>query len=378
MARKVSSITSGDSTYDALSQTPPNYDTENFFIKELQDKVDAEWPYRANRVDVEVETEIGSLKWDPLQVIVQPVKSDKNQAISNDYRRLVFKNIREDRFNVGHKFRFSSNYNPDADIKQKNTWLVVNFNQIKLTNTVIIQRCNGTLGSTYIDEKGVTQYHYEPVIQGGDLSAVNFFYNETLVSPQSQLLITAQHNEFTRKYFINQRFIIGYDKIYKLKAINKFYANSTEDPEDVGLIRMYLEITEDTSEYDDFDNRIAYQGDANEVHIKSRGGSYSLYFIDPEIIPTSLSEEGVTYRPALKNGEDIITPSFTVTWDLTNWPASVDASKKDLYVSMVDNGDGTFTFEKLRDYSRGQLEITWSAKNPDGTDNVTTFGLGMM
>ena len=55
MARKVVDITNSANSYDILSQTPKNYSKDNYFLKELQDKINAEWRYRPNRVDIEYE-----------------------------------------------------------------------------------------------------------------------------------------------------------------------------------------------------------------------------------------------------------------------------------------------------------------------------------
>ena len=137
------------------------------------------------------------------------MKSEKGTTISDDCRKLVFKKLDEKRFKIGSRFRFSPNYVMQALDCEKNTWLVTNMNNVKMTSSVVIERCNGILGSIYKDEQGISQFHYEPVIQGKDLSAVSLFYNQTAVSPQSQLLVTAQYNEFTKSYKINQRFIIG-------------------------------------------------------------------------------------------------------------------------------------------------------------------------
>lgn len=361
MSRKVINITHSANKYDILSQTPKNYDKDNYFLKELQDKVNIEWRYRPNRVDVEYEDRWGESTYKPLEVVVQSVLSEKGTAVSNDIRRLVFRNILEDRFNLGNRFRFSEDYDiTKADI-DKNVWLVINLNKVNMTSSVIVERCNGTLGSTYLDEQGITQYHYEPVVQSMDLTAVNFFYNQTLISPQSQLVVIAQHNEFTRNYKINQRFIIGYDKIYRIKAINKFYSSSTYNPEDVGLIRMYLEVTEDTSEYDDFKHRIAYQGDISTVHI-SENKEYNLVFSTPvDNFPTSLHDnDPVTFTPAVKDQDGnyiTLDPSaYHVEWDLENLPAGVS---KEAFVSVtMDGNTGAFTCERERIYLRGSMIIT--------------------
>ena len=158
MANKVYNITDAPDQYDILSRTPKNYSKNNYFLKELQDKVDAEWAYRPNRVDVEFEQEWGSERYYPLEVVVQSVKSDKGQDLSNDCRRIVFKDITESRFKRGSKFRFAPNYDLNEFEKKKNVWLVTNFDRASVTSSVIIERCNGSIGSTYIDKQGVTKY----------------------------------------------------------------------------------------------------------------------------------------------------------------------------------------------------------------------------
>lgn len=360
MSRKVINITHSANKYDILSQTPKNYNKDNYFLKELQDKVNIEWNYRPNRVDIEYEDEWGKSTYKPLEVVVQSVLSEKGKQVSNDIRNLVFRNILEDRFNLGNRFRFSEDYDLSAEENRKNTWLVINLNKVNMTSSVTVERCNGTLGSIYYDEQGIAQYHYEPVIQSMDLTAVNFFYNQTLISPQSQLVVVAQHNEFTRHYKINQRFIIGYDRIYRIKAINKFYSSSTNNPQDVGLIRMYMEVTEETSQYDDFENRIAYQGDIDTVHIPD-DKEYNLVFSTPATdFPTSLHDnEPVTFTPAVKDSEGNYIPLdpsvYHVDWELENLPSGVS---KDNYVSVTFDGTtGAFTCERQRIYLRGFMII---------------------
>ena len=59
--------------------------------------------------------------------------------------------------------------------KIKNVWLTTNQNSANLTSSVVIERCNGIFGSVYKDKQGISHYHYEPVIQGRDLSSNSFF-----------------------------------------------------------------------------------------------------------------------------------------------------------------------------------------------------------
>ena len=206
MARKIVDVTNSASLYDILSQTPKNFSKNNYFLKELQDKVNAEWEYRPNRVDVEYEVEDSEYltsdfklqnKWEPLEVVIQTVKSEKGEAIADDSRNIVFKNIFENRFRIGSKFRFAPSYDLKAPDLKKDVWLGVNMDKATMTANLIIQRCNGVLGSVYLDEQGTTRYHYEPVIQARDLTTTSFSYSEVNVSPQAHLIITAQYNKYT-------------------------------------------------------------------------------------------------------------------------------------------------------------------------------------
>lgn len=377
MAHKIVDITRSANSYDILSQTPKNYDKNNYFLKELQHKVNAEWKYRPNRVDLEYEATWGKEDFKPMEVVMQSVKSEKGTDISDDFRNIVFQNILEDRFHIGSKFRFGTDYNLNALQNKKNTWLVVNANTASMTASCVVQRCNGTLGSVYKDEQGVSHYHYEPVIQDKGLSSVNLFYNETAVSPQSELLIIAQHNEFTKNYFINQRFVIGYDKIYRVKAINKFYSNSTYDPYDVGLMRIYLEITESCI-YDDFEKRIAYQNDS-EIYIShdKNDSSYQLQFTTPEYIPVNLPTEPLLFTAVIKkdDGTEYIKP-VTVESNLENLPDGIDPN---IYYS-CEVEDNTFTLKRNRVYVNGDLHIKCiieAQDSPSGEELSFSFDMVM-
>lgn len=359
MSRKVINIVHSATRYDILSQTPKNYNKDNYFLKELQDKVNAEWAYRPNRVDVEFENQWGEQTWSPLEVVVQSVLSEKGTAISNDTRRLVFKNILEDRFNIGNRFRFSEDYDLSAADEAKNVWLVSNLNKTSMTSSVVAERCNGTLCSYHNNGDGTMSFHEEPVIQGKDLTSVNFFYNETLISPQSQLLVIAQHNKYTKAYKINQRFIVGYDKVYRIKAINKFYSKSTKDPEDVGLIRIYMEITESSSK-DDFKTRIAFNQEQHNVAPVVEEGEYYISFASPAEIPDSLGAEQIIFTPELKKGEQIIED---VTFSAV--PTIEGVEDVSQYVSVVQE-DNRFIVEKIQNYRKANLKIEWSVEAPNG------------
>ena len=193
MARTVINTTHAANRYDILSQTPKNYNPDNYFLKELQEKVDADWPYRPNRVDIEYEDAWGQQTYSPIEVVIQSVRSEKGIQISDDAKKLVFRNILEKRFSIGSRFRFGDFTGQrgveDVNILDRNVWLAVNNNSTNMTAAVVVERCNGLLGSCIIDpETGLSTYHYEPVILPQSLSSVSLLYNQAIVEADADIM----------------------------------------------------------------------------------------------------------------------------------------------------------------------------------------------
>lgn len=387
MANKVIDISSTPvkTDYTQLSQTPINYDEKNFYVHTLQQKVDIEWPYRPNRVLVEYEegwdtedywksTVYPHLLFKPLEVIVQAVKTDKGTDIAQDCRRLVFRNIRESRFNIGNKFKFSDDYDYKAPEEDKNVWLVTNKDSVTITSSVVIERCNGTIGSIYYDEQNIAHYHYEPVIQGRDLSATTLQYNQVAISPQSALTIICQHNKYTAQYQLNQRFVIGYDRVYRIKAINKFYSNNTNNPKNVGLMHLYLEITE-VSPYDDFVHRIAYEQEPI-VHVQEEGKLEHKYYIGfnlPNPMPHKLTDEEIKFEPVLLDSDNKQYENINVVTQCTleNWPQEkgFDMNNNPYFVFRQEGN--IFYLQRKKIYLNGQIVIKCSVpaeQSPSGEE----------
>ena len=403
MARKIVDVTNSASLYDILSQTPKNFDKHNYFLKELQDKVDAEWEYRPNRVDVEYEVReeetfvLGLEKeWEPIEVVIQTNKSQKGEAIADDNKNIVFKNILEDRFGIGSKFRFAPNFNLKASEKEKNVWLGVNVDKTTPTANLVIQRCNGSLGSTYLDAQGLSHYHYEPVVQARDITSTSFSYSEVAVSPQAHLVITAQYNEYTSKYFINQRFIVGArdrddtaagrfngGQVYRITAIDKGYSLSTWNPEKVGLIKLYVELTE-ASPYDDWNNRIAYQN-TQDVHLNTETSvaGCTMVFKEPAKIPSDLYSEVLKFTPVLvgEDGQEYLDASkyIKTTYSLENWPERLPVEDQSKYITFeegVENDIYSFSLSRKKVYMNGDLVVTCtidSEHSPTESEITTIF-----
>lgn len=200
------------------------------------------------------------------------------------------------------------------------------------------------------------------------------------------MLAIVQTNEFTRQYFVNQRFILGYGaerkQVYRIKSIHDFYANTTEIteaniPKSQGLTRLYLEITE-TAPGDDFAARIAAQSVGSPVLVQENHVSnYTIQFTTPVPMPVTLGSAAVVFTPKLVDASGAaVTVPFTLEHELLNLPEGVTA---DQYLTVSREG-GAFTLTRKRVYLGGDLVLTWTvaaANSPTGEALKYTMRLGM-
>lgn len=346
MGHRIVDTTLLSDSYYLLTQTPGNKDKSNYWLKELQDKVNADWNTRPNRASIEQETENGSEEYFPLEVVLQSVRDDKGTKVSDDWRRIVFKDISY-KVAVGQRWRFPIRMNEPLTDENANIWIGVNQDSVSPTAQQVVVRCNGTLGSIYTDENGVAQYHYEPVSQKETLSAATLSFNQVAVDPRSTLTIIAQHNKYTQNYYINQRFIIGYDQVYKVKNIIKTGALSTFNPQDVGIITLYLDLDQ-VSGQDDFATRIAFNGEENSIvnppaNIEEEIG-YSLQISEPNPLPTNLLKAPIEFKAGLYKNNTLTDTPISVEAFIENSNNSSDYFD----LRIVDNN--TFTLSRKKYY----------------------------
>lgn len=337
-------------TRTLLSQTPPNYVPENYYMKELQQKINADWPYRPNRFDIEKEFVMGSEVYEPIQVVLQSVKNDKGTEVADDWMRVVYKDIYQNT-HIGERFRFSQDLDHRAPVENRSIWLAVNHDGVNQTSSQVIRRCNGTIIGLYTDENGVKTYHEEPVVQGDKLTTTTFQYNEVAIDPKGQLTILAQYNKYTKQWYINQRFVIGTNTVYKVANIIANDSETTYNPEDVGVIKVYLDIDQ-IGKRDDFVKRIAYNGDpdqpigdvenahtdVNERVIKILDAA------DQQINVPDILMQTFEFKPALFiNGVisgDIVNVDFTLTG------AYADMATLSDFVDITES-NGIYTLRKI-------------------------------
>lgn len=174
---------------------------------------------------------------------------------------------------------------------------------------------------------------------------------------------------------------MGYDRVYRIKAINKFYSNSTFSADDVGLMRIYMEITE-ASPDDDFVHRIAKQADEPVTLspvAKPGDLNYTISFATPDYIAYNLGDTPVDFMPVLKFGEEVIDGvAFKLEATLENLPKSVDPG---VYLGIEhETGSNTFSLWRKRIYLRGQLCLKWyvaAEDSPTGEEIATVLKLDL-
>lgn len=346
-----------------LVQTPKNLVKDNYFIDNLQEKIWADWEYRPNRVDIEQEKGIGQEQYFPLEVVIQNIKNDKGEKVSDDYKRIVFQDVKY-QVRLGTRFRFSFDFDlqqPDID---KNIWLATNKDSTVPTASVVLTRCNGTLGSIVIDAQGKSKYHYEPCVSTTKLTSVNFHYANEIIVPQSQIILLVQHNKYTRDYYINQRFILGYDTVYKVKGMDKFNSLHTYQPEDVDIIVLYAEVDEKAAE-DDFEHRIAFNK-ANVPPVQSEEvveGNTTFKITTPDILPTDLYSTPILFEAGLYNGDNLLDVPISVQTELSGTNTPED------YFELVVESENSFTLRRRKIYTRSNLRVNVFISKEDAPDN---------
>jgi hypothetical protein len=375
-------------TRELYSQTPPDFSKHNYYLNTLQMKIDADWPYRPNRKWVEEELEAGSEVYKPLEVVIQTVKNDKGETISDDWYRLVFRDCQK-AVKIGRRYRFAYDPNILVPDMQKNIWLAVNQTQLTPTASQTVCRCNGTIGSLYKDDNGNITRHYEPVVQPDKLSGAGIKQSEVAVDLNGNKVLLAQFNKYTKQYYINQRFFIDanaadreHQPVYKITNIVRSNTLTTYDPTDVGLVRIYYEVDQIGAQ-DDVENRIAFNGIVNDnIAPKTdepiSGGEdssddYTFSIVDPEIIPKVLTT--LVFKPELqKNGSVVENANIGVSCKLSG-TSYADTVPIENFVTIEMNSDGTYTLTRVKKDLTMTLITTCEATTPNGGVYQISFSM---
>lgn len=275
-----------ESTMFLKSKLPKNMVGDNYYIQTLQQKIDAEWDYRFNVVDIEEEKnkQIVYTKenpiYTPVEVVVQTVKTLKGEALADDWKMLVFKKHSHNNF-LGKRFRFNLDFDKGASYlteeekwRENSVWIAVNREQTAPTNGLMVRRCNTNIafvGSPTRDYENITEVHYEPCVLESDFKYINLYYNSSVNIAQAEIYATFQYNYFTQNIKVNDRMVIGdtdttvreNNMVFKVKAVNRFLSQSTFkintnlSLSDVPLVIVALD-RDTLNSKDDFERRIAF------------------------------------------------------------------------------------------------------------------------
>ena len=259
---KVFDSTDKFSVFDTKSRVYKNMSEDNYYLKNIQNKINDEWKYRYNIVDIEEEKDFGSESYDSIEVKIQNVYDEKlKKVLSDDWKKINFKDIQYP-ISLGQRYRFSLDFNENnQSLKDKSIWITLNVNKTDPISGGILRRCDSFI--TVVSDKG--NIHYEPICLETDFKYSSIYYDLSVSIAQGEIYATMQYNKYTKFLKINDRFIIGpvdtIDKynntVYKIKAIRRYQGLNTFDLNSIPLVFFALE-RDDVNPNDNFEDRVAF------------------------------------------------------------------------------------------------------------------------
>lgn len=364
----------------------PNMISDNYYLSSIQDKINYEWEFRANKIDLKEEVKRGTQKYKDVQVAMDHVFDEKTKTtLSDDWRKIIFRDITHD-IDIGKRFLIRNNFNEING--PESVWLLTNASKMTATAGGIIRRCNNNIAMKLKDGS----IHYEPCVLETEFKSINLYYDESIVIPQSQIYMILQYNEYTKKIKINDRYILGAtdledrsnNDIFKVNATVKFKTGTTFDVSDNKLV--YVGLNRDAvDERDDLINRVAYQATSNidpddkpvvpddpDVPIEDNY-NVKLFNLDEnkEIYEDKiLLDEENNYKIIIyKNGEEIK--------DLSNFEINyisdlVGTDKDEFYYELSFDKDNKNIFSILnkRTYVKDKLQINILIKSKDMKEDI--------
>jgi hypothetical protein len=259
-----------DSSMLLKAKLPKNMVKDNYYLDAIQEKINREWTYRYNVVDIGEEEISGSEIFNPIEVVIQTAYDTYQKTVmGDDWKRLVFKDIKHP-VNEGKRYKFCVDFEKiDIPEIEKSIWLTVNTNKTSPTRGILVRRCDSFFTIPSSDKKEI---HYEPVALESDFKYINFYSDTTITVPQAEMYAVMQYNQYTKYIKINHRFLVGpvnlYDRednmIFKVKAVRKFQSGATYDLNSIDLVVLALERSLVDAQ-DDFETRIVSQNASYNV-----------------------------------------------------------------------------------------------------------------
>ena len=386
------------------SKLKKNMVGDNYYINSLQHKINNEWMYRANLIDIEEENNRQNHytkekpKYTPIDVVMQTVITDKGIKLAEDWKKIVFQNLKHPN-PIGKRFRFSLDFEKNLEYTEEekeiesSIWLTVNKDAISATNGIVIRRCNTNFiiaGSPTFSYDDIEEYHAEPAILEDDFKYINLYYNDRVNLPNAEIYLTMQYNYFTRGIKINDRIVIGdvdlenrkNNAVFKVKAVEKFLSRSTFkvgtnlSDSDVALIMLALDRDTINDTEDDFEHRVAKQVPLYKIIKEDETiipeetipdnkeeieeiDNYSIIFKEdiPEKILQGESLEIIC--DLYKDGIKVENIKFEVKSDL------LETDKDSLYYSLEQTAENVFMITNNRPYLTNKLNLEFHCVAPN-------------
>lgn len=214
-----------------------------------QEFVDLQWENTAVIETVKEQQEIGSEKYDDLDVWVDATIADTTTGLkdTNDFLKFIFKDIHHF-VKRGQMYQFDNNY-----------WIVHSYTPYDgLVQSCGVRRCNNFL--RIIDPLNGALVKF-PCIVDYDMSSPSAQTSKYIITPNNHAVIMVQGNNLSHRLLkTNTRYILG-GRPFKLLA----YQNAIEDdaitPENT---LMYLDLyLDEIHDKDDIVNGVADNGEYN-------------------------------------------------------------------------------------------------------------------
>lgn len=365
-----------------------NMVADNYYLMSVQDKIDYEWEYRANRVDIQEETGYGTEKYTDVEAVIGNVFDKVNKSnLSDDWKELIFRDIKHNLY-LGKRFKFNLDF---TDIEEdKSIWILTNMNKINPSASCVVRRCDNNIGMVLKDG----MYHYEPCILETDFKAINMLYDEHVVIAQSQIIMILQYNEYTKKMKINDRFILGdtdledraNNDVYKVKAIVKFKSKTTFNVKNNSLVYVGLDRTE-VDPRDDLVNRIAVQATDDITPSPYPDDSDDSTENNVKVVLHNMLGEEIFEDRILLNETNTYNLSVYMNNELledciVNYETDLLSTTNDTYYyNFIPNEQEPteFSIKNIRTYIKDKLKVICKIKNnklPEELEYIYYFELG--
>ena len=112
-----------ESTMFLKSKLKKNMVGDNYYIGSLQHKINKEWMYRGNVIDIEEENNRQNNYtkekpiYTPVEVVIQTVISDKGVKLADDWKKIIFRELKHPK-PLGKRFRFSLDFEKNIEYTQ--------------------------------------------------------------------------------------------------------------------------------------------------------------------------------------------------------------------------------------------------------------------